>query len=207
VDREVKEICAKAVKSFSDLGVEVEEDCPDLHDAEEIFEVLRAVLVAGRMAPLLETHRNQLIPEVVWNIEKGLMLTGEEISRANRAHGALYHRTVNFFEKHDLLISPTVVTPPFDVNTRYVTEVEGVSFSSYFGWLVMTYAITLTACPAISLPCGFTRTGLPVGLQIVGPPRGEVSLLGAAALFEEIHDLASRVPIEPHITTVGDDSK
>ena len=87
-----------------------------------------------------------------------------------------------------------------------MTEVEGVPFNSYFGWLVMTYAITITACPAISVPCGFTRTGLPVGLQIVGPPRGEASLLGAAALFEEMHGLASRVPIDPRMTTADDDS-
>lgn len=199
VDPEVEDICARATASFAKLGATVEEASPDLRDAEEIFQVLRAMSFAARLAPLLGSHREQLKPEVVWNTEKGLALTGEEICRTQRAHGDLYHRIVAFFQDHDLLLCPTVVAPPFDVDIRYLTEVEGVLFDSYIGWLVLTFAITLTACPAISVPCGFTRTGLPVGLQIVGRPRGERLLLSAAALFEDIQGLANRVPINPHV--------
>jgi amidase len=75
--------------------------------------------------------------------------------------------------------------------------VEDVEFDSYIGWLVLTFAITLTACPAISLPCGFTRAGLPVGLQMIAPPRGEAALLSAAALIEKNLDIANLVPIDP----------
>ena len=204
VDREVKEICAKAAASFTDLGAAVEEACPDLHDSEEIFQVVRAALIAGRMMPTFESHRDELKPELVWNIEKGLALSGDEISRAELARSDLYYRTVAFFQDYDLLLSPTVAAPPFDVNIRYLTEIEGVSFDSYIGWLVMTFAITLTTCPAISVPCGFTQTGLPVGLQITGPPRGEAPLFSAAALFEEMHGLAGRMPIDPRVVVAGE---
>ncbi|RMF93735.1 MAG: amidase [Nitrospinota bacterium] len=197
VDQEVAEICAGAVRTFSDLGAEVVEACPDLHDAGEIFQVLRAALFAATKAELLATHRDLLKPEVIWNIDQVLKLTAEEIGRAERARGELYQRTVTFFATHDLLVSPTVIAPPFDVNIRYLTQVAGVEFETYIDWLVLTFAITLTACPALSLPCGFTRDGLPVGLQLVAPPRGEAALLSAAALFEAAHDFARQVPLDP----------
>jgi amidase len=204
VDREVKEICARAASSFAELGVVVEEACPDMHDAEEIFQVLRAASFAASLGTLLERHRDQLKPELVWNIEKGLRLTGDEIARAERMRGAYYHRTIAFFQDYDLLLCPTVVAPPFDVNIRYLTEIDGVAFDSYISWLVLTFAITLTACPAISVPCGYTPKGLPVGLQIVGPPRGEAAVLGAAALFEDMHGISDRVPIDPRVATAGE---
>lgn len=197
VDGEVAGICEKAADSFSQLGAEVDRACPDLSDAVEIFQTLRAALFAAEKATLLKVHRHLLKPEVVWNIERGLKLTAEEIGRAERARGELYRRTATFFETYDLLVSPAVVVPPFDVNIRYVTEVEGVKFDSYVDWLVLSFAITLTACPAISVPCGFTKSGLPVGLQMVGRPRGEAALLGAAAWFEAAHSFAGQVPIDP----------
>ena len=86
--------------------------------------------------------------------------------------------------------------PPYDGAMRYVTEVEGVSFDNYVTWLALSFAITLTTCPAISVPCGFTESGLPVGLQIVGPPRAEAKVLAAAALFEDMHPFAAMLPIE-----------
>ncbi len=198
VNPEVKELCAKGAALFQDMGATVEEACIDLGDAEEIFQTLRAALYAAEHEPLLREHRDMLKPEVVWNIEKGLALTADDIGRAERARGALYRRTAEFFQRYDLLVSPAVVTPPFDVDTRYVTEVAGVSFDTYVGWLVLSFALTLTACPAISVPCGFTRAGLPVGLQLMAPRANEAALLSAAALFEQAAGLASRVPLDPH---------
>ena len=86
---------------------------------------------------------------------------------------------------------------PFDVEIRYLTEVAGVTFDNYVDWLMHTYLITLTACPAISIPCGFTASGLPVGLQLVAPHRDEVGLFRAAAAFESAHDFAQMLPIDP----------
>ena len=102
-----------------------------------------------------------------------------------------------FFRGYDLLLCPAACVPPFDVKTRWLKELNGVAFDNYVEWIRVTYAITLTSCPALSLPCGFTRDGRPVGLQMVGRPRGEAELLGAAAALEEILDIAKLVPIDP----------
>jgi amidase len=206
VDREVRAICAAGAQRFAELGAVVEQGCPDLSAAEGVFRVLRAAQFAGTKAPLLETHRDQLKPEVVWNIEEGLKLTADDIGRAERERAAMYGRTARFFETYDLLLCPTVVAPPFDHRIRYLTELEGVQFETYVSWLVMTFAITLISCPAISVPCGFTSSGLPVGLQIVAPVGQEARLLSAAALFEQATGLGLAVPIDPRPSnqSVGD---
>jgi amidase len=90
-----------------------------------------------------------------------------------------------------------VLCPPFDVDRRYPEELNGVAFEGYMGWLIMTYAVTVTACPALSLPCGFTRDGLPIGLQVIGRPRGEAALFSAAAYIEALLGVAARTPIDP----------
>ena len=102
-----------------------------------------------------------------------------------------------FFEDHDLLLCPTVIVPPFDVDIRYIEEVNGWKFENYVDWLGITFVISLTGCPAISTPVGFTNSGLPVGLQIVGPPGEDALVLIAAALMEEEIDLSGRVPLDP----------
>ena len=163
----------------------------------EIFRVLRAAQFVANFAPLLESHRDKLKPEMVWNIEQGLKLTADEIGRAERARAVLYGRMTAFFEDYDLLLCPATIVPPFDIESRYVTEVEGHTFETYVDWMAICFAITLTACPAISVPCGFTGDGLPIGLQMVGRPRGEAALLGAAYLFEQAAGIAEKTPMDP----------
>ena len=179
------------------MGVTVEEACPDLSDAVPVFQTLRAALYAAEMAPRLEAHRGLLKPEVIWNTEKGLALDAGEIGRAELARAALYGRVAEFFETYDLLLCPTAIVAPFDVDVRYVEEVEGHGFDNYVDWIGITFAITLTACPVLSAPAGFTAEGLPVGLQIVGPPRGEDRVLAAAALLEQATGIAETLPIDP----------
>jgi len=168
-----------------------------LHDAVDIFRVLRAAQFVSNYAPLLERHRDKLKPDMVWNIEEGLKLTADEIGRAERARAVLYGRVAAFFEDYDLLLCPATIVPPFDIECRYVTEVEGHTFETYVDWMAICFAITLTACPAISVPCGFTADRLPVGLQMVGRPRGEAALLGAAYLFEQAAGIADMTPMDP----------
>jgi amidase len=199
VEPEVREIAAAAAQRFAERGVIVEDKGPDFRGAAEIFQTLRAVRFVTRYAPLLAEHRLRIKPEVIWNIEKGLTLDGATIARAVRERAALYARTVAFFDRFDLLATPAVIVPPFDVEQRYVKEVAGHRFDNYVDWLGMSYAVTLTGCPALSLPCGFTANGLPVGLQLVGRPRGEAALLAAAALLEEQLGLAALLPIEPRM--------
>src|SRR5215470_15160421 len=197
VDAEVRQLCAAAAQRFSEAGVVVEEDCPDFSGAVECFGVLRALGFVAAHGEHYETHRDKLKPDVIWNIERGLGLTAADIARAELARGALYHRVVEFFRRYDLLLCPAACVPPFDVKVRWLKELNGVAFDNYVEWIRITYAITLTSCPALSLPCGFARDGRPVGLQMVGRPRGEAALLGAAAALEEILDIARSVPIDP----------
>jgi amidase len=175
----------------------VVEACPDFSEAIEAFQVIRAQSFATGMEGHLRDNRDLLKPEIIWNIEKGLALTAAEISAAELARGRLYHNTVNFFADHDLLLCPAAIVPPFDVDIRYIDEVEGEKFDNYVHWISITFAVTLTSCPAISAPAGFTESGLPVGLQIVGPPRGEVQTLAAAALLEEATGISAQLPIDP----------
>lgn len=199
VDREVGDIVMAAARRFADAGVIVEEAHPDLRETRECAQTLRALSYAN-MKPLLDAHRSQLKPEVVWNIEKGLALTGAEIARAEAQRSAMFRRMAAFFETRDLLICPTTIVPPFPVEQRYVTACDGVTFETYVDWLMIAHAITLCCCPAISIPCGFTRDGLPVGLQIVAPCRGEARLLAGARLLEDILGLGAITPIDPRVT-------
>jgi amidase len=196
LDPEVRRICSDAVRAFERAGAKVEEACPDLGAANRAFYVLRNLQRAGS-ADLLRKQRDKLSPEIIYYTEKGLTHSGEEVAAAENARGAVYHRMVAFFESFDILATPTVVAPPYDVRMRHLMEVDGTRFADFFAYLMLTSMITVTTCPAISVPCGFTRTGLPVGMQLIGAPRNDAGVLAAAALFEAQHDFAAMVPIEP----------
>jgi amidase len=199
VDNEVVALCQSATERFTEMRISVEPACPDLADGIDCFQVLRAQLFAALRGDLLEQHRDEIAPEIVWNIEKGLKVTAEEIQRAERQRQRVYHSVVSWFEDYDLLACPTVALPPFPVEQRYPTEINGEPLTTYIDWMFLTFVLTLTGCPAISLPCGFTESGLPVGLQLMGPPAGDAAVLGAAQLLEEALDLARLVPLEPRV--------
>lgn len=197
VDREVRALTRAAAEKLARDGVTVEEAHPDLSDAEKTFLTLRGVVFIARHAQLLEKYRDRYKPEIIENTEFGLGLKPAEIVAAEIAQGELIRRAAKFFESYELLLCPVVTCPPFDVSLRYPAAVEGVRFEGYMDWLILTYAITATACPAMSLPCGFTRGGLPVGLQVVGRPRGEAALFSAAAYIEALLNVTPRAPIAP----------
>jgi amidase len=108
-------------------------------------------------------------------------------------------RAVEFFRTYDLLLTPATIVPPFPVENRYVRECAGKTFDNYVEWLGIVYAATLACCPALSLPCGFTASGLPVGLQIIAAPRAEAQLLGGARVLEDILGLRGTTPIDPRV--------
>ncbi|MGE0722923.1 MAG: amidase [Alphaproteobacteria bacterium] len=197
VHPEVAAVAAGAARRFEAMGVPVDLACPDLTDAMEIFQTLRALFFVTDKAPLLASHREQLKPDVIWNIEKGMRLDADAIGKAVRARAALLERVGRFFQVYDLLLTPAVIVPPFDVDIVSVRKVGDREFDNYIDWLAITYAITLTRCPALSLPAGFLADGRPVGLQMVGRPNGEAGLLAAAAGLEEALALGTATPIDP----------
>lgn len=197
VDPEVAEICRRAAYRFTELGVSVEDAHPDLSDAHTVFQTLRARGFAAAHVDKLRAHADLLKPEVVWNIEKGLALGLPDILDAEARRGGIVRRAVAFFGEYDLLMTPATIVAPYPIGQRYVAECAGHKFDSYIDWLAIVYAITLTTAPALSLPCGFTSEGLPVGLQIAAMPRGEAKLLSAAAQLETLLDLGTSTPIDP----------
>jgi amidase len=152
-----------------------------------------------RKAVLLREHRDLLKPEVIWNIEKGHNINFDELERAENMRVTLAQRYLAFFDKYDLLLTPATVVAPFPIENRYVAEVNGHKFANYVEWLAIAYAITVSCGTALSLPCGFTRENLPVGLQIAGPPRNEARILSAAKGLEDILGLRGTTPIDPRI--------
>src|SRR5688572_9296146 len=197
VDPEVAAVTRKAAQRFAEAGAIVEEAHPDLREAHECFHVLRAFDFALSKAALLRSKRDLLKPEVIWNIEEGLKLTIEQLERAEAQRVAMTARTLEFFRTYDLLLTPATIVAPFPVGNRYVAECAGKKFDNYVEWLGIVYAITLVCCPALSLPCGFTASGLPVGLQMVAKPRGEAHLLAGAKVLEDILGVRGTTPIEP----------
>ncbi|MBI36725.1 MAG: amidase [Alphaproteobacteria bacterium] len=197
VDQEVATICSIAAQKFESEGSIVVESSPDCSGIIDIFQVLRAALFVGLRAPLLEKHREFLKPEVIWNIEKGMNQSVGDVSKAWVAQGELYRRVISWFDQYDLLALPSAIVPPFDVNNRYLDSLGDHKFNNYIEWVYVSYLATLASLPAISVPCGFTSSGLPVGLQLVGKPRGEAQLLSFAAKLEEIVDLGLTTPINP----------
>jgi amidase len=197
VDPEVKAVTRKAAERFAEAGAIVEEAHPDLRQAHECFHVLRAFDFAISKAELLRTKRDLLKPEVIWNIEEGLKLTVEKLERAEAQRVAMTARALEFFETYDLLLAPATIVAPFPVENRYVAECDGKKFDNYVEWLGIVYAITLACCPALSLPCGFTASGLPIGLQMVAKPRAEAQLLAGAKVLEDILGVRGTTPIDP----------
>jgi amidase len=201
VDPEVVEITRAAAHRLTEAGVIVEEAHPDLSEAHDCFQTLRALGFAVASNELLKKHRDKLKPEVIWNIEKGLKLKTDDIIRAEVARSTIMKRGIAFFETYDLLLCPATIVPPFPVEQRYLESCNGIMFDNYVGWLAIVYGITLLGAPALSLPAGFTKSGLPVGLQIVAKPRADAKLLAGARLLEDILGIWKSVPIEPRAGT------
>lgn len=197
VHPEVAAVAERAARRFEEIGIPVDLATPDFSDAQEIFQALRALFFVTDKAELLRTRRDQLKPDVVWNIEKGMKLDADSIGRAIRARSALLARVGRFFQTYDLLLSPAVIVPPFDVDTISVRRVGEVEFDNYIDWLSITYAISMTRAASLSLPAGFLADRRPVGLQMVTRAYGEAELLSAAKLLEDALGLCDLVPIDP----------
>ena len=163
-------------------GCEVADRAPDLSDANEVFQVLRAARMAG-MAPLLRAHRDQIKATLAWNIEKGIALAGEQIAAARAGRDAIFGRVRSFLRdgRYDVLALPAVQVVPFDVQTEWVREINGVPMDTYIDWMRSCSRITVSAHPAVSVPAGLTPAGLPVGLQLVAPYGADRRLLEIAA--------------------------
>ena len=171
--------------TFESLGCITEEGEPDFRDADEVFKVWRSWSFAAGNAALLDTHRHQMKETVIWNTEEGMKLSAADLSAAEKRRAALYHRVREFMEEHAFMVMPVSQVRPFPLTQEYVTEINGVPMETYIDWMKSCYFITVTGLPAISVPCGFTDDGLPVGLQIIGRHQDDFGVLQLAHAFEQ----------------------
>jgi amidase len=197
VDAEILDIVHRASRAFRRLGARVGDAHPDYTDLVEIVKVSRGLAMVGRHEEKLPKWREVMQDNLVKNIDYGLTLDASAIGRAERLRTQLYERVRTFFEGWDLILTPTTAVPPFPIEEIYPKTINGVPMADYIQWALPTYAFTVVGVPAISVPCGLTRAGLPVGLQIAGPWRSEALVLRAAAAFEQAAPWAHLRPPEP----------
>ena len=184
VDRRVRDAVNAQRTVFESLGCIVDEAEPDFSDFDAVFKIVRALAFITGVAPRIAGHRDQVKETILWEIDRGEKLTAAEIVWAETKRTELYHRMRRFMERYDFFVLPTVQVPPFSVDQPYVTEIEGVTMETYIDWMKSCYYISIVGNPAISVPCGVTPEGLPVGLQIVARHRDDWGLLQMAHAFE-----------------------
>ncbi|MGH8962857.1 MAG: amidase [Jatrophihabitantaceae bacterium] len=195
VDSEVVDVLAAQVAAFSDLGCVLEQACLNFDGADEAFRTLRAWSFAHTLGDLVRAHRDRVKPSLVRNVEAGFRLSGQDVARAEGLHTELFHRAREFFDDYDALLLPTSQVAPFDAGLEYPQTVAGKAQESYLDWMRSSYFVTVTGCPALSVPAGFTPAGLPVGLQIVGPHRADRSVLQVGLAFERATGFGARRPV------------
>jgi amidase len=200
LEPEVRTVMRAAREVFERLGCEVIDAEIDLSEAGEIFMLWRAWRTELRIAPLLASHKDQLKDTVIWNAEQGLDLTGPQLARAEAKRTEIYHRMREFMNTYEFFILPVNQVVPFSVDLDYPREINGVKMNTYIDWQKTAYFISAMGNPAISVPAGFTDSGLPVGVQIVGGHRQDLAVLQMAYAFEQATQFGLK---RPSICTVA----
>jgi amidase len=190
----VIEVFERHRRTFETLGCTIEEAQPDLTDADDIFRTRRAAAFFSGLGPLAREHRKHMKDTVIQEIERGAAFSLADLARADAAWSRLLERTGDFMARYDYFVLPTTQVAPFDVDQPWPREIDGIAMNGYIDWMRSCYYITVTALPAISVPAGFTREGLPVGLQIVGRHHDDRGVLEIAHAFEKASGVGVRVP-------------
>ncbi len=181
-------------KTFESLGCIVEQAEPDFAQAEISFRILRAWNTAHKFGARLHEHPDAFKDVLKGEIEEGLRLTGNDVARAETAHGQMWRGFQAFLNKYEYFVLPTTQLPAFDIDTPYPTEIAGVKFESYIDWMKSCWYVSATGNPAASVPAGFTPEGLPVGIQIVGRDKADFSVLQMAHAFERATGVGRKRP-------------
>jgi Asp-tRNA(Asn)/Glu-tRNA(Gln) amidotransferase A subunit family amidase len=203
----------RKVEQFGSLFKSCDRATPDFGEADRCFEVIRAVQYLGRFGDSYRQDPGSLGPNVRANYEQGAVMSLADFAWAHVEQTRTFRRVVEFFQEYDLLLTPTVPITPFPWTQLYASEMNARPLRTYFHWLALTYAITLVAHPACSLPCGVDERGMPFGLQIVGPYRRDAFTLGVAAALEQafasnpalarpIPDLSTLSEPRPELTSI-----
>jgi amidase len=197
LDPEVRSATAAAARLAADLGADVVElDLgADLAEADLVFETFRSLeFLDGHGAEAAE-HPELVKQTLKDDISWAGTFTAETIVRAGAARTRLFRRFQALFGEYDLLLVPSVQVLPFPVEWEYPREIDGIAMDKYYAWQRSCSRITATAMPAVSMPAAFSSGGLPIGVQFVGPYRGDRMLLEYALTWESaVADVMARRP-------------
>ncbi len=194
LDRRVRDVLQRQRATFEQLGCRVEEACPDLSGANEIFLTIRTWMNWNINGPLLKEHRHEMKPEAIWDIEQGARYTGADVAQAMMRHAELLERVRRFQETYEFTLCAVNQVPPFDADLDWPKSIDGVAMENYVAWMKSCYWISATCRPAASVPAGFTDDGLPVGIQIVGRHRDDFGVLQFSHAFEEATGFGKQRP-------------
>jgi amidase len=183
-ERHIAEVFAEKTGLFRELFGRAEDTHPDCTGGDEAFEVLRSLGVLSKHAENIRSRPDDLGPNIHANYQEGLGYSAVDVARAMKLQTEMYRRWQRFFDNHDLILSPSITTSPRDWTELFPAEIDGKATRTYFHWLSLAYYPTLVGHPALSLPVGLDRNGMPFGLQIVGPRGGDALVLAAAAALE-----------------------
>ncbi len=196
VEPEIEEIMRSALTQMQGQGAQIDEACPSLKGLNDTYVTLRGLTwatLAGRAPQKLQRHYKKTLAD---NIQVGRNLTVDQVMDANLNRMALYDRMRLFLKNHDALACAVVGIEPTLVEQEYPTMINGQEMEDYIDWLKPSFLATTAGLPAISVPCGFTKSGMPVGIQLIGPPRGDAKVLSVARALEQVLDLGCG-PIDP----------
>ncbi len=193
-DPEVRSAVKAQAKVFESLGCIVEEAEPDFDGANEAFLAWRHWSTEMAFGDLIATRGDELNEYIHWHVEEGRKLTGPHLSRVEAKRSALFQRLAAFMDRYEFFLAPVNQVLPFDVNTRYPTEISGVKMENYIAWMKSAYYISAAGNPAMSVPCAFSQGGLPIGIQIVGRHHDDWGVLQLGYAFEQETNVGRRRP-------------
>ena len=185
-ERHVASVFAEKTGLFRHVFASAEDATPDCSGTDEAFEVLRSVTFLAAHLEKVRKTPDMVGPNIRANVAEGLRYGAEQIARALALQTTLYHRWQSFFGRYDVILTPAITLSPRSWRELYPAEIDGMKTRTYFHWLAMAYAVTVVGHPAISLPVGLDRNGMPFGLQIVGPRGGDALVLRVAAELEAL---------------------
>ena len=197
VEPEVLSVLEAQLAVFEDLGAHVERACPDLSEADRVFRTVRALDFVGSLGALVAEHGEAVKPEVRWNVEQGLALTGQDVADTAAARTRLHLAVQEFFGRYDVLLAPTAQVLPFEASWRWPERINATALETYLDWMRSACVISATGLPALSMPAGFSSGGLPVGMQMVMNHGEDFELLQVAHAFEQATGFARQAPPAP----------
>jgi amidase len=194
----VLECCRAALPAFESIGCSIEETLPDFDPAAlwDAWVVIRQWLTLGGLGAAFAdpSRRAQMKPEAQWEVDNALRLSAEQVLRASEVRTAWYLAVLRLFDRFDALLMPTAQLFPFDATLTWPHEIAGRSMDAYHRWMEVVIGPTMASLPAINVPAGFSESGLPMGLQVIGPPRGDLGVLQLAYAYEQATGWVQRTP-------------